>query len=103
MRIFIVLIALILVVGCAPAPKDIIKEEFRQYRITNIDRPKHFHVNLVDVNNGQVLTKQGRSKHCSNWRQNTVGDIIVVKTRYYRQDDGKTYIDLIGLNDILCR
>lgn len=104
MRALLTIIIMSVLWGCAPAPKNIIKEEFREYRVTHIDKPKHFHVNLVDVDNGQVLTRQGRSKHCNNWRQTSVGDVIVVKTRYYKNEgDDATYIQLVGLNSILCR
>ncbi|MFY0656305.1 MAG: hypothetical protein JXR12_06115 [Neptunomonas phycophila] len=104
MRYLAIILAMIILGGCQPAPpKNIIKQEVRQYRILLIDQPKHFWVNLKDVQTGQVFEREGRRKHCNNWRSWSVGDVISVNTQYYQNEgDTATYVRLVDVSRILC-
>ena len=99
-----VVLAIFVLGACQPAPpKNVIKDEFREYEIVHIDRPKHFWVNLKDTRTGQVFKREGRRKHCTAWRNWSIGDRIQVRTQYYKNEgDTVTYIRLVSVSSILC-
>lgn len=90
MKKLLVVLAALTLTACAPARDEgeLVKTEFLEYEIIEMNRPKHFSVTLRNVKTGDVFNDIGRSKHC-NWHNNwKIGDKITVKSRFYKKPDG---------------
>lgn len=53
-----------------------------QYRLLNINPPKHMYVDLEDVKSGEILTHKWVSKHCLGYKETAiigkVYDVVVI-------------------------
>lgn len=61
---FVVLCASLLLTACLEVPVEVGREN-RTVKLVGYNPPKHFYVDLVDVNNGQKFTRVFVSKHCN--------------------------------------
>lgn len=81
------------IIGCAPAPQNThgqwFKADLRDFHIQYIDRPKHFHADVVDLKTNSLFQRIAKQKHCSNHGNWNSGQRIQLKANYWRQPDGK--------------
>lgn len=84
--------------------KIYISEAIRSYEVVYIDPPKHFSVDLLDLETHQLFKYESNSKHCNEWRRNKLHEIVRIRTVYYKYkgSDG-IYADLDNINDHFCK
>lgn len=81
------------------------KSETRTFRLVGVDPPKHFYIDIKDVETEEVTNYVYVSKHCNSWRETAVvgkAYQVVVETYYDDRDNSrnKEYKDLY---EILCK
>lgn len=85
----------------------LVKEQDEPYRITYINPPKHFSVDIVNETTWESYVNVASSKHCRNWGNIHIGDRHMIRTKYYKQknDSGEFvyYKQLDNINHILCK
>lgn len=86
MKNFILFSIIVLLSSCMAKPKDIDKEEIKDYKLIGYDPPKHFHVDLQDVQTGKIYRHVYVSKHCNNHREFVIGNIYKLKRIYYTRE-----------------
>lgn len=102
-KAIIVVLLLMVVTGCGKQ-KIYVSEQLRQYEVVGIHSPKHFSVDLRDVTTMKVFERESHSKRCNKWRQNVLGEIVTVRTIYYRYEGSEDlYIELENINGHFCR
>lgn len=97
MPLAIILVSLFLMmaaaifVGISREHKVIVKTYSRTFEIVGINRPKHFSVTLLDVENHNIFYSVGSSKHCNSWdndgRPKMHDKIVVPVYEYYLSRD----------------
>lgn len=106
MRVSIVLAVAASLSACGVSEPDgeTVGYENHALRIVDVNRPKHFNVDVVDER-GNRYNRVARSKHCANWRSMAVvGREYQIPFRLVRGTDGVTRSVMMErvLNDILC-
>lgn len=88
-----------------PEPKIILlSEEVRSYEVVSINPPKHFSVDLLDVQTHRLYKAESWSKHCFNWRKNKLHDIVDIKTSYYKYEGSEeVFVVLENINHHFCK
>lgn len=93
--------------ACEPGPGNretmVLSQEWRTYRILDIDPPKHFHVDLIDVETMQYFKDEGRRKHCNAWRKWEEGqDVRILTERFHFEGDPNAYLRLKHVAETFC-
>src|SRR5688500_9742296 len=102
--VFIVLIFILFLVSCGIEREDErqnIQYEFRTYTLDKVYPPKHFYVDLTDIETGLLYRHVYVSKHCNNWRNLTIGDTVVLKREMWNIG-GDSHSSFFDLYDELC-
>lgn len=105
MKKFLLLCALCAVsVGCENSQKNdkLVSNILKTYEITSINRPKHFYVDIKDVDNGKVYPHQYVSKHCNAWRKLVLGSRWSFQEVIYENNEGVRRVEIHGLRTKLC-
>lgn len=90
-----------MVVGSKNEPTtELVAVETRRYKLLEINPPKHMRVHLQDVQSG-YSTWASVSKHCNNWRDNTIGDEYNIDVRVLRKGD-REWREFTGLSKVFC-
>lgn len=83
--------------------KIYVSDEVRAYEVVRINPPKHFSVDLLDVRTHQLFERESRSKHCNNWRNNKLHEIVNIRTIYYKYEGSEdVYAELENINNHFC-
>ena len=93
------------VLGCGGCGEEKIylRKEIRKYEVLSIHPPKHFSVDLLDIETHRLFANQGWSKHCFNWQRARLGEIIDVETYTFKYKDSDTeYQELRGVREYFC-
>lgn len=103
MKSLIAMIAVIVLVGCEPREITIIGEEVREYEILRINPPKHFSVDLLDVQTHALVSDEANRKHCNRWREWSLHQRVMLTTQFYKyKGDDATYIRLPDAASVFC-
>jgi len=105
------LIPLLFVLSCArPEPgymntSAIIGSSVDRYIVTSVDKPKHFSVDLLNIDRSISFSDVGRSKHCNTWEQYAiVGHIVRLKTIIHLDTLTNTeWYEPLNVNDAFCK
>jgi hypothetical protein len=100
-RVSLLMIAsVILLTGCEPRQPDPVESRIRKvYEIVNINRPKHFRVDIKDVETGRVYKNKGISKHCNHWQKLKVGSRWYFTEVIYQGKDMR-YVEIEGVRSL---
>jgi len=63
----------------------LVKQENIRIKITEINPPKHFYISFSEVNGTRKWNSLFVSKHCNNYRQNRIGNILTIKFYTYEK------------------
>lgn len=92
-KLIVAALAAIMLTGCTqPVSED---SEYRQYKIIEIKRPKHFRVVVLDMINGSEH-RVSVSKHCNKWRDVVLYSEISLMTTRYTYEDGSVRTHING-------
>lgn len=84
MNKFIILLIILLTISCQKPPQShsvIIGLVRDQYKILEIDPPKHFDISIQSLRTGIIYNEIGNRKHCNSWRSGpSIGSIITLTT-----------------------
>lgn len=92
-----------LVAGCSREPDIFIGKETKTFEVIGINQPKHFYVDLKDVNTGQHYNHVYISKHCNDWRKLKMGskwDLAIVEYERQGERAGQRYKIVSGAKSI---
>lgn len=81
--IAIIALASLALSGCLEGP-EVYSVQQRQYEIVNIKQPKHFRVDLRDVDTNIIHRNVSASKHCNRWREVYTGKRVFLTETTYR-------------------
>lgn len=93
------------ILGCGGCSEEkiYVSKEIRKYEVVSIHPPKHFNVDLLDVETHRLFKGQGWSKHCSSWKRARLGEIVDVETYTFKYKDSDTeYQELRGVREYFC-
>lgn len=68
---------------------EVISNLPKKYEIIGIKRPKHFQLDLKEVETGTLYDKVSVSKHCNNWRKiplNSIYTFNEIKYKYSKEN-----------------
>lgn len=68
---------------------EVVSNTKKEYEIVGIKRPKHFQLDLKDVETGTLYDKVSVSKHCNNWRKiplNSIYTFNEIKYKYSKEN-----------------
>lgn len=82
-------------------PVEVVKTEVRRYKLLDMNPPKHFYVDIEDVETHQVYERRYVSKHCNNWRDNKLGDSYNIQVVTKKQGD-RTWMEFQGMYGVFC-
>lgn len=98
--ILTVLISVFLLTGCEPRQPDTVESRIRKvYEIVDIRRPKHFRVDIKDVETGRIYKNKGISKHCNHWQNLKVGSRWYFTEVVYQGKDMR-YVEIEGIRSL---
>lgn len=107
MKLILSLLAVATLVSCKPhdytKDRGFLRTEDRRYQLLDYNPPKHFYVDLKDMETGQVLKDVRVSKHCNNHRRNIKGSYYVIPVRVYKDERGGERREFVNLYDVFCR
>lgn len=63
---------------------EVISNTQKNYEIVGIKRPKHFQLDLKDVETGYIYKNVSVSKHCNNWRKIPLNSVYVFNEIKYK-------------------
>lgn len=90
----------IMLVGCEPRKPDPIESSIRKvYEIVEVRRPKHFRVDIKDVETGRIYKNKGISKHCNHWQKLKVGSRWYFTEVVYQGKDMR-YVEIEGVKSL---
>lgn len=73
------------------------------YEILHVNKPKHFYLDLRDVETGKVYKKKYISKHCNSYRETAVvGETYTLKVKRRFYEDGTTDLRFTPSRKIFC-
>lgn len=99
---FACLVCLLTLVGCERRPPDaVVASTKKTYEIVGINQPKHFYVDLRDVETGYVYKHVYVSKHCNAWRKLKMGSQWYFYEVIY-QGQNSQYTKIEGVATKLC-
>lgn len=88
MKRFVLLASIALgLTACGLAPTS--HSESRMFEVTKTVPPKHFTVDLKDVETGQVFRRVYVSKRCWSWRKVAIGSTWALRVTTYTYEDGE--------------
>lgn len=91
-----------LMIGCeAHVPDPLLSTKKKTYEIVKINQPKHFYVDVKEVDTGYVYKRQYVSKHCNSWRKLKIGSRWHFEEKTY-QGENSTYVKIDGIKTKLC-
>lgn len=106
-RILIATTSLVFMYGCVDYSEHIKlgKSEVRNFELLKVNPPKHFYVDIKDLETGEIKVKVYVSKHCNSWRETAiVGRVYQIVVETYRDDrDGTQRIKYKDLYNAFCR
>jgi hypothetical protein len=102
MKYLIVSIMVFFIASCAGHKCEYDSEEWREYKLVSLDKPKHFYVDLKDVQTGKLYYHVYVSKHCNSWKNLKIGGTYKLK-RVHWTDGGHENSDFDKLYDCLCK
>jgi hypothetical protein len=83
------------------APVIVLKTEIRRYKLLGYNPPKHFYVDLEDVETKQVYNQLYVSKHCNSHANNKLGDLYNISVTTKQQND-KTWLEFNNMYHAFC-
>lgn len=80
------------------------KSETRAFQLVEVNPPKHFYVDIKDVETGATNTDVYVSKHCNSWRETAVvGNTYRIVVEKYRDDrNGVQSVKYKDLYEVFC-
>ena len=96
-----VLVMCMVAVGfIASIPKPtLVSERVSNYKIVDVDPPKHVRVTAVDTVTGE-RHEISLGKHFSNWKEKlVVGRVVELKSRVMRRHNGREYREWPGASE----
>lgn len=100
--VFIIFAISAMLVGCEPyVPDPLLSTKKKTYEIVKINQPKHFYVDVRDVETGNVYKHQYVSKHCNAWRKLQIGSRWYFYENTY-QGKNSAYVKIDGIKSKLC-
>lgn len=80
------------------------KSESRNFQLAGVRPPKHFYVDLKDVETGVTDVQVYVSKHCNSWKQTAVvGKMYRIVVETYRDDrDNTLKVKYNNLYNVFC-
>jgi hypothetical protein len=89
----------VILIGCCheQQPKSF---EYRKYVLTGINRPKHFYIDLIEVDTWSEYKRVYVSKHFNKWRSLRLGDTLTLKVIKYK-NGGNYYEEFDDLHHTL--
>jgi len=74
--VLLISIGLSILTGCEPRkPDPIVSATDKKYAIIGIDPPKHFYVDIQDVETKEIYKHQYVSKHCNSYQKLKIGSV----------------------------
>jgi hypothetical protein len=91
MRYLLLLLVFLAGCSCRATHKVVVESGFDEFRITGIDQPKHYYVDIVNVRTEEDQKHVYVSKHFNDWRKLPVGTVFKMEWEksYYIYDDTK--------------
>lgn len=77
--------------ACGGEDYVVISRSIKQYEVVRIDPPKHFFVDLKDIETGFVYKRQKVAKRCGSWRNLRIGSTWTFTEVTYK--NGRTGIE----------
>lgn len=103
-KIFVMLCVILTLSGCdMPPPDKEVAREYRQYRLLELNPPKHVYITVEDIKTGYVWNHLYVSKHCNSWRKIPNGSIWGFELVTYEKPDGSRYQELDNYKNICYR
>lgn len=98
---YYIFLFLFIAFSCVRQSENAIKCEYKKYVLTGLNQPKHFYVDLVEVDTWEKYHHVYVSKHCNSWRELTLGDTLTLKRCHYRNGGNDIY-EFDNLYNTLC-
>ncbi|AXF53074.1 MAG: putative lipoprotein [Caudoviricetes sp.] len=92
-KLIVAACAALMLTGCDQIVSE--KSEYRQYKIVEIKRPKHFRVVVRDMNTG-TEHRVSVSKHCNRWREVELYSETALMSTTYTYESGRVYTYIQG-------
>lgn len=83
------------------APVVDVNTEIRRYKLLGYNPPKHFYVDMEDVETKQLYNHIYVSKHCNNHANNKLGDLVNVSVTTKKQGN-RTWLVFNNLYQVFC-
>lgn len=83
------------------APVVDVSTEIRRYKLLGYNPPKHFYVDMEDVETKQLYTHIYVSKHCNNHANNQLGDLVNISVTTKKQGN-RTWLVFNNLYQVFC-
>lgn len=94
------ILSVIFITGCKPPQPDVVESRTRKvYEIVEVRRPKHFRVDIKDVETGRIYKNKGISKHCNHWQKLKIGSRWHFTEVIYQGKDVR-YIEIEGVRSL---
>lgn len=91
MKVLCIIFTLVSLTACSGKRREEewpIRTEYKTFEVIGVSRPKHFSIDLKDVETGEVFYKQFVSKHCNHWRNLAIGSKWVLRWNTYKEHSG---------------
>lgn len=94
------ILGVIFLTGCEPHQPDVVESRIRKvYEIVEVRRPKHFRVDIKDVETGRIYKNKSISKHCNHWQKLKVGSRWYFTEVIYQGKDMR-YVEIEGVRSL---
>lgn len=94
------ILGVIFLTGCEPHQPDVVESRIRKvYEIVEVRRPKHFRVDIKDVETGRIYKNKSISKHCNHWPKLKVGSRWYFTEVIYQGKDMR-YVEIEGVRSL---
>ncbi len=105
MKQLLIILLISTIIGCSKqqSPRQLDKDEVRQYVLLHKNPPKHFYVDLKDVLTGKIYNNVYVSKHCNSHRVTAIVGQVYSLRRIEYTKDGRTISEFDDLYQSFCR
>jgi hypothetical protein len=89
MKYLLLLLVFLAGCSCRATHKVVVDSGFDEFRITGINRPKHYYLDIVNVRTEEEHKHVYVSKHFNSWQKLPVGTVFKMEWEksYYRYTD----------------
>jgi hypothetical protein len=100
--VLLISIGLSVLTGCEPRKQDpVVSAVDKKYAIVDINPPKHFYVDIQDVETKEIYKNQYVSKHCNAYQKLKIGSVWNFQEVTYKGEKGN-YKVIEGVAYKLC-